>query len=124
MARPAKTLASRVRERKFKAREHHALLAGPLVGPPQLRAIQERYQHADSDTVRRALALEYQRLLVSGAAAEVDAPPPDVSLPVARFFPAMFAHVKGPAAGQPFRLRAVAAALRGGVHAGERRGRA
>jgi phage terminase large subunit-like protein len=103
VARPAKSLASRVAERKFKAREHYALLAGPLIGPEPLRAIQERYQRADSDSVRRALALDYEKVLL-GDGGVADRRRFDLSLPMAKFFPAMFSHVKGPAAGKPFRL--------------------
>jgi phage terminase large subunit-like protein len=106
VARPAKSLASRVAERKFKAREHHALLAGALVGPEPLRAIQERYQRADSDSVRRTLALDYEKALTGNAAVVARRLPLDLGLPVARFFPRYFEHVKGPSAGTSFRLEA------------------
>ena len=108
MARPAKTLQERVRDGSFLARRHGGLLAGPLVGPERLREIQAGWQAATSERLQRALALEYQQA-VGGAPAVASATssvPVDVSLPVARFFPAMFSHVKGPSAGRPFKLEA------------------
>jgi hypothetical protein len=88
------------------------LLAGPLVGPKRLREIQLRWQDETNETVRRALAHEYEKLVAGNGsvdAAEIRAKPQgaggqELALPVARFFPARFAHVKGPAAGQPFTL--------------------
>jgi phage terminase large subunit-like protein len=111
VARPAKTLQERLRDRSFLARRHGGLLAGPLVGPDKLREIQEHYRRADSGVERRAWALEYEQAVqVNGQllAAETPSPVPRAgggfALPVTRFFPAMFAHVKGPAAGQAFTL--------------------
>jgi phage terminase large subunit-like protein len=101
LARPAKSLAVRIGERRFKAREHRALLEGPLVGPERLQDLQRRYQEAGSERVRRAVAVEYEHAL-RDAPAEV-AQPVDVTVPAAEFFP-LFRHVKGPAAGEPFRL--------------------
>jgi hypothetical protein len=103
LARPAKSLATRVAEGKFKAREHRELLAGPLVGPKRLQAIQRRYREAASDRERRAVALEYESALRL-AAVVAEAKPADVSLPAAEFFPAFFRHMKGPAAGRRFVL--------------------
>ncbi len=100
--RPAKSLAERVRDRSFLARRHGGLLAGALVVPGRLREIQEAWQQAESKPVRRALALEFEQALAVAAAPAV----PDVPAAPARFFPAMFSHVKGPAAGSPFKLEA------------------
>jgi phage terminase large subunit-like protein len=112
VARPAKTLQERVRDRSFLARRHGGLLAGPLVGSERLREIQRRWQDESSEVVRRALEREYGKLVAADGTLE-DAQRPaqrpsaageGFDLPVARFFPAMFSHVKGPAAGQPFTL--------------------
>jgi phage terminase large subunit-like protein len=105
LARPAKTLAQRVAEGKFKAREHAHLLAGSLVGQDALRVIQGRWQQADSEAVRRAVALEYEKAV---AGAERESPVGDcaasgVELGAPEFFERLV-HTKGPAAGQPFRL--------------------
>jgi phage terminase large subunit-like protein len=105
MARPAKTLADRIKSRSFIPSRHGDLLRGPLVGPERLRVIQRDWQAASSDAVRRVLAVEY------GKALHGDGNVPgrrraDVLLPVAKFFPATFSHVKGPSAGRPFRLEA------------------
>ena len=78
------------------------MLAGPLVRQPGLRAIQERYRTADSETVRRALALEFEKAIVG--ARRRAAAPIDAGLPVAEFFPRCLVHAKGPAAGRPFVL--------------------
>jgi hypothetical protein len=112
MTRPSKTLQERVRDRSFVASRHGGLLAGPLVGPDSLREIQRRWQSEPDDVVRRALQVEYEKRLTSGSVledAESRSERPNgasegFALPVARFFPAMFSHVKGPAAGQPFVL--------------------
>ena len=88
------------------------MLAGSLVGPEQLREIQLRWQAETNETVLRALEREYERLVAGNGALEASesrAKPPraggvGLALPVARFFPAMFSHVKGPAAGQAFTL--------------------
>lgn len=103
MARPAKSLQARVAERKFKAREHRALLAGPLVGPEELRRLQAEYQAAGSEAARRAVALVYEKA-VGGERVAVEEPALDVALPVAEFIAACFRHVKGPAAGSAFVL--------------------
>jgi phage terminase large subunit-like protein len=112
VARPAKTLQERVRDRSFLARRHRGLLAGPLAGPERLREIQQRWQDERDEIVRTALEREYEKLVAGNGAVEAtDSGPKRLrangegfSLPVARFFPAMFSHVKGPAAGQPFKL--------------------
>jgi phage terminase large subunit-like protein len=62
--------------------------------------------------VRRALALDYEKLVAASGSPEgpesrsrrLKDPHAGFALPVTRFFPAMFSHVKGPAAGQPFAL--------------------
>jgi hypothetical protein len=112
VARPTKSLAERVRDKKFRARDHGGFLVGRLVGPAQLRELQRQWQEAGSETVKRALALEFEKLVTGNGSLEApDSGPKRLradgerfSLPVARFFPAMFSHVKGPAAGQPFKL--------------------
>jgi len=88
------------------------LLAGPLAGPEWLREIQRRWQDEADEIVRSALGREYEKLVVGNGAVEaagggqkrLRADGGGFSLPVARFFTAMFSHVKGPAAGQPFKL--------------------
>jgi phage terminase large subunit-like protein len=84
------------------------LLAGPLIGPEQLRKVQRRWKTETDEVVRRALEREYERLVGGNRALEASAPSKLDSerfrLPVASFFPAMFSHVKGPAAGRAFKL--------------------
>jgi hypothetical protein len=112
VARPAKSLQERVRDRSFLARRHGGLLGGSLVGPERLREIQLRWQGETNETVLRALEREYERLVAGNGtleASESRATPlraagAEFSLPVASFFPATFSHVKGPAAGQAFKL--------------------
>jgi phage terminase large subunit-like protein len=112
VARPTKSLAERVRDGKFRARDHGGLLIGPLVGPERLQEIQRRWQQEDSETVRRALALEYEKLVAGDGSVQASesrsvalrSAGEGFALPLARFFPAMFSHVKGPAAGQTFTL--------------------
>jgi Phage Terminase len=112
VARPAKTLQERVRDRSFLARRHGALLAGPLVGPERLRELQRRWQSETERIVRLALEREYEKRVSAGAVRESSGTRANVrkpaghgfDLPVAHFFSAMFSHVKGPAAGQPFTL--------------------
>ena len=111
MARPAKSLQERVRDRSFLARRHGGLLAGSLVGNERLREIQLRWQAETNETVLRALEREYERLVAGNGTLEASARNttrvadlPLTVLPVASFFPATFSHVKGPAAGQPFKL--------------------
>lgn len=71
--RPSKSLADRVAERQFEARRHRRLLDGPLLaGPPDLRGLQERYQRERGDeTLRRALAREFERQVESAPAPTV-----------------------------------------------------
>jgi phage terminase large subunit-like protein len=88
------------------------LLGGSLVGPERLREIQLRWQGETNETVLRALEREYERLVAGNGtleASESRATPlraagAEFSLPVASFFPVTFSHVKGPAAGQAFKL--------------------
>jgi tRNA(Met) C34 N-acetyltransferase TmcA len=90
------------------------LLAGRLVRSERLQEIQRRWQSETDEIVRRALAGEYEKLVASNGAAAASQGPAKAlnatsegrSLPVARFFPTMFSHVKGPAAGQRFTLEA------------------
>jgi phage terminase large subunit-like protein len=112
VARPAKSLQERVRDRSFLARRHGALLAGPPVGPEALRELQRRWQSEPDEVVRRALQVEYEKRLASGSVLEdaesrstaLKGTDERFALPVARFFPAFLSHVKGPAAGERFTL--------------------
>jgi hypothetical protein len=110
VARPAKSLQERVRDRSFLARRHGGLLAGPLVGSPRLREIQRRWQAEPDEIVRSALEREYEKRVAAAVRVAQDrskrlnGSSERFDLPVARFFPAMFSHVKGPAAGQSFAL--------------------
>ena len=114
MARPSKTLQDRVRGRSFLARRHGGLLAGPLVGPARLREVQRRWQTEGDEAIRRALVLEYQRLVtvpggVEAVGTRSHAPGgkgEGYVLSPARFFVERLRHVKGPAAGEAFRLEA------------------
>jgi phage terminase large subunit-like protein len=104
MARPAKTLQERVRDRSFLARRHGGLLAGPFVDAPELREIQVAWQAAASVRERRLLSLGFEQKVcaarptkrVSGRLTGGAAP--------ADFFSRNLRHQKGPAAGQPFKL--------------------
>lgn len=105
MARPAKTLEQHLRDGSFRARRHHSLLNGPLVGEKTLRKLQVAYKDASLERERRAIALDFQEQ----AAREMIAGVGDRSRVVARltvadFFPENLTHCKGPAAGQPFVL--------------------
>jgi phage terminase large subunit-like protein len=88
------------------------LLAGALVGPERLQDIQRRWQSETDQIVRRALEREYEKRVASNGAVALsqssaetlNAAGEGLSLPVASFFPAMCSHVKGPAAGQQFKL--------------------
>jgi phage terminase large subunit-like protein len=112
VARPAKSLQERVRDRSFLARRHGGLLAGPLVGPEPLREIQRRWQQERDEIVRRALEREYEKLVAARSSLEAShsrsatlrAAGEGFDLPVAHCFPAFLSHVKGPAAGQQFTL--------------------
>jgi hypothetical protein len=70
VARPAKTLQERVRDRSFLARRHRGLLAGPLVGSERLREIQQRWQNEENGIVRTALERQYEKLVAGNGAAE------------------------------------------------------
>ncbi len=102
MARARKNLQERVRDRSFRARDHGGLLTGPLVTDPVLREVQERYQAADSEIVRRAFALEFEKALADGSVRS--APPQSFDMPLPQFFAEHLVHVKGPAAGRAFVL--------------------
>jgi phage terminase large subunit-like protein len=103
MARSAKTLVELVRGESFRADRHSGLLAGPLVGPRELQALQLRWQQAPGDYERRAVALEYGRL-VRGGTIVSERPVVDPGVGLAEFFASYLVHVKGQAAGQPFVL--------------------
>ena len=96
MARPAKTLADRLRDRSFLARRHAGLLAGPLLGATALRELQERWRAEPDEQVRSALGRQYERRVTAGVlegdgdeVAESGAA--RASLPIAEFFPAPLA---------------------------------
>jgi phage terminase large subunit-like protein len=88
------------------------LLAGPLVGPDPLGEIQQRWQNEENEIVRSALERQYEKLLAGNGSVEAAksraklqrAGGEGFALPVARFFPAFLSHVKGPAAGELFKL--------------------
>lgn len=67
----------------------------------RLAAIQEAFRAARHERERRALALDFEQAL---AAVEAPARPAAVDVPVAEFFAGYLRHVKGQAAGEPFRL--------------------
>jgi phage terminase large subunit-like protein len=106
VARPAKTLQERVRDRSFLARRHGGLLARPFVDVPELREIQVAWQAATSDRERRALALDFERALrtVRSDVAPVGGRRGMTAKAPADFFSRCLVHTKGPAAGTPFRL--------------------
>jgi phage terminase large subunit-like protein len=102
MARPAKTLSQHLRDGSFRARRHHTLLNGPVVGGKTLERLQKAYGEAATERERRAIALDFElvaRSEVGNAIAHFDEP-----VSVADFFERNLQHRKGPAAGQPFRL--------------------
>jgi phage terminase large subunit-like protein len=107
VARPTKTLQERVRDRRFLARRHGGLLAGPFVHARELREIQIAWQAAASDHERRLLALDFEqkvraevpRKRVGGLRSRGSHAPAD-------FFPRYLTHAKGPAAGTAFKLEA------------------
>ena len=125
MARPAKSLQERVRDRSFLARRHGALLAGPLVGPERLREIQRRWQTETNETVRRALEREYEKLVAGNGsveAAESRAKPLSsrrrgVRLAGGALLPGDVRAREGTGGWAGVHARALAAALRRGVHA-------
>ena len=69
MPRRKKTLADLVRDRTFLGRRHGPRLESePLVADPGLRRLQRAYRAETSRLERRAIALEFQKI-VSGAGA-------------------------------------------------------
>ena len=104
MARPAKSLKERVRDRSFLARRHAGLLAGPLADHPELRDIQVAYQAAETDRQRRLLALDFEQNVRTARPGKRVGGLRLGELAPADFFPRNLAHVKGPAAGQAFKL--------------------
>jgi hypothetical protein len=111
VARPSKTLAERVRDQSFLARRHGGLLAGPLVGPERLRELQRRWQSETDPVIQTALLREYEKLVSVGEASGTGSHAlrgqgEGYVLPPARFFVERLRHVKGPAAGEAFRLEA------------------
>src|SRR4051794_35880774 len=71
MGRPAKSLASHVRDCTFRARRNAHLLAGPVVPWPQLAEIQCRYVGTEHPLEQRAIAWEFE-LAVSDLAEDED----------------------------------------------------
>ena len=104
MARPAKSLQGRVRDRSFLARRHGGLLAGALVRRGDLREIQERWQQASSEIERKAWAREFEKAITGERDAPLLAAPSFEGMSVPDFFAECLVHVKGPAAGEPFIL--------------------
>src|SRR4051794_24662384 len=120
MARPAKSLASHVRDGTFRARRHWPLLSDPPLRWPGFALLQARYQAATSDPQRRAIAVEFQQAvaLVHEQAADdsIAAPAVNIDEELAQlgtpgstkrllgFFPHFLRHAKGSLRGEPFRL--------------------
>jgi hypothetical protein len=106
MARPAKSLDERVRDRSFLARRHEVLLQGPLVRSKRLREIQLAYRAAQAEVDRHAWALEFERALRASADAVdvVVASKLETAMPTSEFFARYYRHTKGSKAGQPFKL--------------------
>jgi len=102
MARPSKSLHEVLRDGTFRARRHGGLLAGPLVRSRALREIQEAWQEADSEAVRRALALQFQKAVAGDAS--VAAVRHDFTMPFAEFSAEHLIHAKGDAGGMAFVL--------------------
>src|SRR5436190_2218256 len=64
LGRPRKTLEQRVCEGYFLARQHERLLAcSPPLPWPRLALLQRSYRNARSEPERRAIALNFERLL-------------------------------------------------------------
>src|SRR3954453_9027000 len=125
MARPAKTLQERVRDRSFLARRHGGLLAGPFVDAPGLRAIQVAWQAAASDRERRLLALDFeQKVCAARSGKRVGGPRIRGGSCARRLLPTLPDTCEGPGGRQALQARGLAAALRRGVLAPERRRRA
>jgi phage terminase large subunit-like protein len=123
MARPRKTLAQLVRDGTFLARraeDRQLLLGPPLDHWPAFASLQRRYAAASSVPERRAIALDFQRLVKAAhdEAGKEDNPDPasrlaaelallgkpDTAKQLLAFFPAYLKHTKGPLRGQPFAL--------------------
>jgi len=118
--RPAKTLATHVREGSFRARRHHRLLRGGELGWTGFALLQARYRAATSEPERRAIALEFEQALrlvheqalreqANGGGRSLDVELATLGKPgsvaqLLRFFPHYFSHPKGPMIGQPFQL--------------------
>ncbi|MDP9246988.1 MAG: hypothetical protein M3O95_02685, partial [Candidatus Dormibacteraeota bacterium] len=66
MARPAKSLLQRCRERSFRARHHaHLLASAPDLPWPPLAELQRRARDADTKDGLRAIAREFERTLAT-----------------------------------------------------------
>jgi phage terminase large subunit-like protein len=106
VARPAKSLQERVRDRTFLARRHAGLLAGPLVSSDELARVQAAWQASASDSERRALALDFERAVrtVRSDVAPVGGRGGMTATAPVDFFARCLVHTKGPAARTPFRL--------------------
>src|SRR4051812_19198664 len=57
----AKTLKCLIHDRRFRARRHQHLLAGPVLPWPELAEIQSRFVATEHPLERRAIAVEFQR---------------------------------------------------------------
>src|SRR5436309_690967 len=70
MGRPRKSLEALVREGTFRARRdtHRQLLGGPALAWPAFATVQDRYRQAGSEPERRAVALEFERIVAAAQA--------------------------------------------------------
>jgi phage terminase large subunit-like protein len=76
VARPKKRLDQLVRDGTFLARRHEQLLDGPELSWPTLAELQQRYDAADDDRLRRTIALDFERAV----RAQLEAGPADRDL--------------------------------------------
>jgi phage terminase large subunit-like protein len=119
MGRPAKSLAAHVKDGSFRARRetHRALLPGPDLPWPAFASLQHAFRQASRERERRAIALEFERL-VAQAQAELRRRRAGASAAdslselgasgsaerVVAFFPRFLFHEMGPRAGERFTL--------------------
>jgi hypothetical protein len=106
VARPAKSLASRVAERKLRRASITRCL--PVRSSAPSRCARSRSATSRPTRIRCAALLHstYEKALLDVGVLRLRRREADVSLSMAKFFPAMFSHVKGRAARRPFRLEA------------------